>query len=642
MAGSDQAVVGGYGTAERAGGTSPSPRRRGPARTAVSLVATLALVGGMVTAAALVAASGSAEAATPAVVASPTPVNTMYVLNFNSSSISSFAPGSTGNVAPTSTVSGLGTTLNTPYYMALDPSGNIWVANFNANTVVEYTQAQLAVGGAPAPTVILTATPSFSIDRPSYLAFDRAGDLWVANQDTTTGPAGGSLVKFTPSQLSASGAPVPAVTITTNGSNSIAVPSSLAFDGRGNLWVGNDIAASPSPGTVVSFTPAQLSTSGNPTPTVTLTSTAASINSPDALAFDSSGRLWVANDVSPGSVVAFSPSQLTANGAPVPTVTLTSNTTNLSSPDGLSFDRFGNLWVANFGNNSLTKFSPALLATSGTPTPTSTLSGLQTGLNGPDNVLFVPATGYTLAASDGGIFNYGGSGFFGSTGNITLNKPIVGMAESPDGLGYWLVATDGGIFNFGDAAFFGSAGGAPLNKPVVGMAATPDGKGYWLVASDGGIFTYGDATYYGSHGGSPLNQPIVGMAATPDGKGYWLVATDGGIFTYGDAGFFGSHGGSPLNKPIVAMASTADGAGYWLVASDGGIFTYGDAGFYGSAGAVPLNKPILGMAATPDGGGYWLVASDGGIFNYGNAAFLGSHGGSPLNKPIVAMAGPYG
>ena len=32
-----------------------------------------------------------------------------------------------------------------------------------------------------------------------------------------------------------------------------------------------------------------------------------------------------------------------------------------------------------------------------------------------------------------------------------------------------------------------------LNKPVVGMASTPDGAGYWLVAADGGIFAFGDA-----------------------------------------------------------------------------------------------------------------------------------------------------
>jgi hypothetical protein len=76
------------------------------------------------------------------------------------------------------------------------------------------------------------------------------------------------------------------------------------------------------------------------------------------------------------------------------------------------------------------------------------------------------------------------------------------------------VASDGGIFTFGNAGFYGSEGGMALNKPVVGMATTPDGKGYWLVGSDGGVFTFGGATFYGSMGGMALNAPVVGMAAT--------------------------------------------------------------------------------------------------------------------------------
>jgi hypothetical protein len=55
-----------------------------------------------------------------------------------------------------------------------------------------------------------------------------------------------------------------------------------------------------------------------------------------------------------------------------------------------------------------------------------------------------------------------------------------------------------------------------LNKPVVGMAATPDGGGYWLVASDGGVFAFGDATFEGSTGSLALNKPVVGMAAVSD------------------------------------------------------------------------------------------------------------------------------
>ncbi len=62
-------------------------------------------------------------------------------------------------------------------------------------------------------------------------------------------------------------------------------------------------------------------------------------------------------------------------------------------------------------------------------------------------------------ASDGGVFTYGDAQFYGSTGSIHLNQPIVGMAAAPDGNGYWFVAADGGVFNYGSAAFEGSLGG---------------------------------------------------------------------------------------------------------------------------------------------------------------------------------------
>ena len=246
--------------------------------------------------------------------------------------------------------------------------------------------------------------------------------------------------------------------------------------------------------------------------------------------------------------------------------------------------------------------------------------------------------GYSFVASDGGVFDYGSAGFFGSMGGQPLNQPVVGMATTPTTNGYWEVASDGGIFAFGDAGFFGSMGGQPLNRPIVGIASTPDGKGYWEVASDGGIFAFGNAGFFGSMGGQPLNRPVVGIAAAPGGKGYWEVASDGGIFAFGDAGFFGSMGGQPLNKPVVGIAANPNGGGYWMVASDGGIFDFGAAGFFGSAGSIALNRPVVGMSPTPDGGGYWLVASDGGIFSYGDAQFFGSTGSLHLNAPIVGMS----
>jgi hypothetical protein len=212
------------------------------------------------------------------------------------------------------------------------------------------------------------------------------------------------------------------------------------------------------------------------------------------------------------------------------------------------------------------------------------------------------------------------------------------LAPLPIPQGYWETASDGGIFSFGHAGFYGSTGSMALNRPIVGMAATPDGSGYWLVASDGGIFSFGDARFHGSAGALALTRPIVGMASTPDGGGYWLVASDGGIFAFGDARFHGSAGALALRRPIVGMASTPDGGGYWLVASDGGVFSFGDAQFLGSMGGKALKAPIVGTATTPDGGGYWEFAADGGVFSFGDAQFLGSMGGRPLNAPVVGAA----
>ncbi len=248
-------------------------------------------------------------------------------------------------------------------------------------------------------------------------------------------------------------------------------------------------------------------------------------------------------------------------------------------------------------------------------------------------------SGYWTVASDGGIFAFGDAQFFGSTGAVRLNKPIVGMAATPSGKGYWLTASDGGIFAFGDAEFFGSTGAVRLNKPIVGMAATPSGKGYWLTASDGGIFAFGDAEFFGSTGAINLNKPIVAMASTPTGRGYWLTASDGGMFAFGDAEFFGSTGGVPLNRPIVGMAAMPSGKGYWLTASDGGIFAFGESAFHGAATARTVRKQspsVVGLLPSPTGVGYWQVAAEGDVFAFGDAADLG--GVSGLNRPLVAMA----
>ena len=60
----------------------------------------------------------------------------------------------------------------------------------------------------------------------------------------------------------------------------------------------------------------------------------------------------------------------------------------------------------------------------------------------------------------------GANGSPGSSGSTTGGSP-----GSSSGNAYWLVASDGGIFSFGDATFRGSTGNITLNKPIVGMAS---------------------------------------------------------------------------------------------------------------------------------------------------------------------------
>ena len=100
-------------------------------------------------------------------------------------------------------------------------------------------------------------------------------------------------------------------------------PQALAFDSSGNLYVANDDGNN----TVSEFAP------GSTTPTATLTG----LSDPSALAFDSSGNLYVANAAAIDTVSEFAP------GSTTPTATLT----GLSDPVALAFDASGNLFVAN-------------------------------------------------------------------------------------------------------------------------------------------------------------------------------------------------------------------------------------------------------------------------------------------------------
>ena len=188
-----------------------------------------------------------------------------------------------------------------------------------------------------------------------------------------------------------------------------------------------------------------------------------------------------------------------------------------------------------------------------------------------------------------------------------------------------------------------------LNKPIVGMAPTPDGKGYWLVASDGGIFTFGDAGFFGStgqpraqqarrrHGAHPRRQRLLAgglrrrhlqlrrhhvlrltrgrrrrarrWSAWPRRRvdaGYWMLEANGTV--QGLRGARNAASAAPLRpasasakSPMTAIIPSADGQGYSLVDSSGQAFTFGDAPYFGDvASTVPgYSGRVVGIAASP-------------------------------------------
>ena len=260
------------------------------------------------------------------------------------------------------------------------------------------------------------------------------------------------------------------------------------------------------------------------------------------------------------------------------------------------------------------------------------------------------ARGYYLVGSDGGVFTFGGAEFYGSTGSLKLQRPIVGITSTVNDGGYWLVASDGGIFSFGDAGYYGSipglgvapagtSGGDHLNAPIVGMVASSDGGGYFMVAADGGVFAFGDATFEGSCPGiGGCAGAAVAVAPDASGRGYWLITATGHIYSFGDAAYYGAPG--PQSSSVTSMVHTAGGLGYWVLLANGSVCAYGDAaGWGGPTGSVTAPNSASAIFATSDGGGYWVTSAIGEVFAYGDAPYDGGMSGILLNGSIIAAAG---
>jgi len=192
------------------------------------------------------------------------------------------------------------------YGCNFDRQGNLWIVDYNADSIFELSKAQLAAGSGDVTPAIVISSPD--MDGPNFVTIDKAGNAWVDNEN------GQSIAEFSAAQLTSSGNKSATVLISDDGNSSLNAPGQIAFDKKGNLWVPNY-----SENTVVEFAKSQLTASGSPTPMVTLSST--SFSGPWGAVFDSSGKLVVMN-YDDAMILKFKPKQLKASGAPVPRVTV--------------------------------------------------------------------------------------------------------------------------------------------------------------------------------------------------------------------------------------------------------------------------------------------------------------------------------
>jgi sugar lactone lactonase YvrE len=315
----------------------------------------------------------------------------LWVANSGSSQgVDRYSSAQLSKSAAAASTTSLGTGDPRPFGVAFDAPGNLWVALSHGNLIAEYAVSQLS-------TTNLAATAAFTLDgnggalsQPAGLAFDGNGNLWVANAAANT------VVEFSASQLAPggtrsvgpSGNPAAFVTIAAS-AGSLDGPLGIAFDFNNNLWVANGNG-----GTVVEFAAGQLAASGTPTPAVSLRDTAGSIVGPIGIAFDAAGDLWVANgNTGHNTVVMFAAGQLTASGAPIPSVVLSANAGSLASPAGLAFDNSQNLWVANAAAPTVVQFTPQQVAASGSPVPNVVVGTRASSLGLPVGVAFDPYPG---------------------------------------------------------------------------------------------------------------------------------------------------------------------------------------------------------------------------------------------------------
>ena len=261
-----------------------------------------------------------------------TPNDWILALRFADASLKSpygLAIDASGNVwvtnetgASITKMNGLGTVLSgttgftgggidAPVALALDSQTNVWVANFSGNSVTVLTST-----GSPFAASPYTATGA--IANPTGIAIDRGGYAWVSN-------SGANDVIFI-QNISGS------LYYSQYTDNAIQGPTGIAADASGNTWVAATGINAVSTFGCCAVSPIR----------------SAGLNLPTGVATDGASNIWITNGAAAGSIA-----ELNSSG------TVLSPTTgfgSLNTPVSIGVDASGDLWTANLGDNSVSEF----------------------------------------------------------------------------------------------------------------------------------------------------------------------------------------------------------------------------------------------------------------------------------------------
>ncbi|MDE1763553.1 MAG: NHL repeat-containing protein [Thaumarchaeota archaeon] len=261
--------------------------------------------------------------------------------------------------------------LDQPYGMAFDDDGNMWVADTNNNRMVEYKEpfttgeAASIVIGSPSFDKGMYPTTAHSLAAPYGIAFDKSGDLWAVDYYDNR------ILEYEPPFKNFMNASLVIgqsdFTSNSDGTtqNRTNLPSSIAFDSTGNLWVTDSLNnrvlefSKPFSNDESAYLVVGQDNFANNLGGITNES----LNTPYGITFDKSGDLWI-TDGNNARVLEYT--RPFSNGMAASVVLgqqnfvgmhMGTSSNMLAEPYDVKVDRSGHLWVADTGNNRILEFA---------------------------------------------------------------------------------------------------------------------------------------------------------------------------------------------------------------------------------------------------------------------------------------------